>query len=229
MAGKDAGDTNAIDIYLSTLGHNVMSATMAGRENDHEETQSQHAYTNDDDPDISSWIPTQENSVFEDLENEDVYEHRNIRQKKKPCWSNEKCASCKTGFNSRSKPVKCDECDRYTHKKVSCLKETYEKSQFFCRVCVPTNHPGRSEDEETHITNVVNGFKCQKCDLIVKTKYSMMRHVTRMHDDQGNVEVENVIESSQENTEPPEMTIEPNVEPPQEITEPEQNKFARFT
>ena len=46
----------------------------------------------------------------------------------------------------------------------------------------------------------------------------MMRHVTRMHDDQGNVVVENVIESSQENTEPPKMTIEPNVEPPQEIT-----------
>ena len=55
------------------MGHNVMSANMAGRENDYEETQSQHAQTNDDDPYISSWIPTQENSLLEDLENEDVY------------------------------------------------------------------------------------------------------------------------------------------------------------
>ena len=44
LAAKEAGDTNAIDIYLSTLGHNVMSATMAGRENDHEETQSHSIY-----------------------------------------------------------------------------------------------------------------------------------------------------------------------------------------
>ena len=101
---------------------------------DYEETQSQHTYGNEEDPDISNWIPVDENSILEDLVDEDVYEHRNVGQRKKPNWSKEKCASCKAGFNSRSNPVKCDGCDKFTHRKTSCLKETYEKSQFYCSV-----------------------------------------------------------------------------------------------
>ena len=187
LVAKEMGDSNAIDKFLSNMGHNVMSATMAGRVTEYEETQSQQTYESNEDPDVSNWIPTDENSILEDLENEDVYEHRNVGQKKKASWRNEKCASCKSGFNSRSNPVKCDGCDKYTHKKVSCLKEAYEKSQFYCKVCVPEDHPVRSEQpqkKETHYTKLDNGFKCKKYNLVVKTKYSMERHVTRMHDDQ---------------------------------------------
>ena len=102
---------------------------------------------------------------------------------KKPVeWRKEKCVSCKVGFNSRSNPVKCDGCDKYTHKKISCLKETQENSQFLCQLCAPnTEYP---HEKETLIIKVENGFKCTRCSLIVKTKYSIMRHVIRVHGDQ---------------------------------------------
>ena len=85
---------------------------------------------------------------MKDLENEDVYEHRDFGQKKPAEWRKEKCVSCKVGFNSRSNPVKYDGCDKYTHKKTSCLKETQENSQFLCQLCAPnTEYP---HEKETH-------------------------------------------------------------------------------
>jgi hypothetical protein len=78
------------------------------------------------------------------------------------------------------------------------MQEAYEKSQFYCKVCVPEDHPVRSEQpqkKETHYTKLDNGFKCKKCNLVVKTKYSMERHVIRMHDDQDEVGVENSVDN----------------------------------
>ena len=95
------------------MGHNVKTATLKGRVNEYEETQSAEAYEENENPDISTWIPRDENSLLEDLEDNDVYEHRNVGEHKKPEWSKEKCISCKLGFNKRSNPVKCDGCDRY--------------------------------------------------------------------------------------------------------------------
>jgi hypothetical protein len=39
LVGKEMGDSDAIDKFLSNMGHNVMSATMAGRVTEYEETQ----------------------------------------------------------------------------------------------------------------------------------------------------------------------------------------------
>ena len=131
------GDVNAIDKFLSSMGHNVKTATLKGRVNEYEETQSAEAYEEDENPDISTWIPRDENSLLEDLEDNDVYEHRNVGQHK-------------LGFNKRSNPVKCDGCDRYTHKKAACLKETQDNLRFLCKMCAPMNEhlPSEPPQEE---------------------------------------------------------------------------------
>ena len=129
------GDLDSISSFLSNMGHNVMSATMVGRVSDYEETQSQQTYGTEEDPDISNWIPVDENSILEDLVDEDVYEHRNVGQRKKPSWSKEKCASCKAGFNSRSNPVKCDGCDKFTHMKHPVLKKYMRSHSFTAALC----------------------------------------------------------------------------------------------
>ena len=78
LDSKDIGDVKAIDKFLSSMGHNVKTATLKGRVNEYEETQSAEAYEEDENPDISTWIPRDENSLLEDLEDNDVYEHRNV-------------------------------------------------------------------------------------------------------------------------------------------------------
>ena len=45
-------------------------------------TQSQEAYDEHEDPDVSNWIPIDKNSILEDLPNDDVYEYRKVGQKK---------------------------------------------------------------------------------------------------------------------------------------------------
>ena len=58
------------------------------------------------------------------------------------------------------------------------------------------------QEEDMNIIKVSNGFKCKICNLIVKTKYSMKRHVLRMHG-QGSkptvVEVSNLNVSKKSN------------------------------
>ena len=123
---------------------------------------------------------------MEDLPNDDVYEYRKVGQKKTTEWKKEKCISCKIGFNNRSNPVKCDGCDKYTHKKTSCLKETQDRSRFLCKLCAPSNEQEQSQtthEQGSQIARVANGFKCNICSLTVKTKYSIKRHVGRMHGD----------------------------------------------
>ena len=200
LEGKELGDEKAMDRFLSNMGHNVKSATMSGRVTDYEETTSQDTYGENENPDISTWIPRDENSILEDMENEDVYEHRNVGERKKADWRKKKCVSCKLGFNARSNPVKCDGCDQYTHKKVACLKETHRNSssQFLCRLCVPNHEqsePEQPQGQDADISKVDNGFKCNVCSLTVKTKYSIRRHMLRMHGDQTPDVVENVIET----------------------------------
>ena len=121
------GDINAFDKFLSNMGYNVKTATQTGKINEYQETRGQEAYEEHEDPDVSNWIPIDKNSILEDLPNDDVYEYRKVGQKKPTEWKKEKCISCKIGFNNRSNPVKCDGCDKYTHKKTSCLKETQDR------------------------------------------------------------------------------------------------------
>ena len=163
-------------------------------------TQSQEAYDEHEDPDVSNWIPIDENSVLEDLPDDDVYEYRKVGQKKPTEWKKEKCISCKIGFNNRSNPVKCDGCDKNTHKKTSCLKETQDRSRFLCKLCAPSNEQEQSQpthEQESQIARVANGFKCNICSLTVKTKYSIKRHVSRMHGDMDFVQ-ETILYNSKE-------------------------------
>ena len=86
LDSKEMGDVNAMDKFLSSMGHNVKTATLKGRVNEYQETQSEETYQENENPDISTWIPGDENSLL-DLEDEDVYEHRKVGERKKPEWS----------------------------------------------------------------------------------------------------------------------------------------------
>ena len=99
------------------MEHNVKTASQTGKVTEYQETRGQEVYGEDEDPDVCNLIPMDENSMLEDLPNDDVFELRNVGQKKTAEWRKEKCASYKVGFNNRSNPKKCDGCDKYTHKK----------------------------------------------------------------------------------------------------------------
>ena len=72
-----------------------------------------------------------------------------------------------------------------------------EANQFYCKICAPADVNQR-KNEEAHASITSNkvdgGYKCDKCRIIVKSNYSLKRHVTRIHDaDNDTVEkVENV-------------------------------------
>ena len=61
------------------MGHNVSSALMSGRVTEYKETRSKDTCSNvQDSNDISNWVPSNEQSASEVLENIDTYEKRNI-------------------------------------------------------------------------------------------------------------------------------------------------------
>ena len=127
---KTNNEMNAIGTFLSNMGYNVTTATMAGRVNDYEETHSNASFVPNENPDISSWVPANiENSVLEELECEDVYTERVIGAKNL-LWRNKRCPSCKLGFNAKSKPSKCYGCDSFSHSKPSCFNKGVESPHF---------------------------------------------------------------------------------------------------
>ena len=97
-------------------------------------------------------------------------------------WLSEKCVSCCTGFNKRSaEPITCDGCDLYTHKKQACVEEC--QGVFYCTSCFPTNGMKKTVDKDlgSDYSRVENGFKCKICSLVVRTKFSIRRHLIRKH------------------------------------------------
>ena len=121
---------------------------------------------------------------MEELECEDVYVERIIGAKNLP-WRNKKCPSCKLGFNAKSKPSKCYGCDSFSHSKPSCFNKGVESPHFYCKVCAPVSETSPTSKETSHqfigMTKTDNGWKCDKCQLKVKTSYSMKRHIERKH------------------------------------------------
>ena len=137
LLGRENGERNAIGDFLSSMGHNVSTSMMQGRTDEYEESRGGTGATaNDDDHDKSSWLPQNENSVLEELENRDTYTHRKIGEKARP-WTGKKCPSCNAGFINKSATIKCHGCDSYTHKRQSCVRSCSDKSQFYCKTCTP--------------------------------------------------------------------------------------------
>ena len=195
-------DDNAIDIFLTSMGHNVSSALMSGRGTEYKETRSKDTCSNaQDSNDISNWVPSNEQSALEVLENIDTYEKRNIGSSKKPEWHKEKCISCNFGFNTRSIPIKCDKCGKFVHVKAMCLKD--HNGKHHCKKCLPAEI--LSNEAEVDVANfmsvVENGFKCTKCDLVTKSKFNLKRHIYRVHAFNEPATQDNVVEIQQdENT-----------------------------
>ena len=165
------------------MGHNVASAINSGRIDDYEESQSRTAGEAGD-HDVSNWVPEFENSVLEELECSDPYSQRRVGEKEVK-WRNKKCPSCKAGFNAKSRPNKCHGCDSFTHTKRACMKQGSKSSQFNCKLCAPADDSETTSKEASTSSScmlkVENGWKCEKCALVVKTSYSMKRHIDRMH------------------------------------------------
>ena len=199
LEDRENDDSEAIPNFLATIGHNVAKSVMQGRTDNYEETRRDSFVNENDDLDTSNWIATNnEDSVLEELNNPDTYENRQIGVRPPKPWNKKKCSSCKIGFNSRSNPIKCDGCDSFTHRKQACIKEGSNKAQFYCKICIPsTAVEKRNEnpsESQSHIRKVENGFKCEKCGLVAKTKYSIRRHMERKH---SGIDIQQPMETSE--------------------------------
>ena len=196
LLARANGEKNAIGDFLSSIGYNVSSSTMKGRTDEYEVSRDKNLIENDDDHDSSNWIVQNENSVLEELDNQDVYNQRKIGEKNKP-WIGKKCPSCKAGFKNRSATKKCHGCDSFTHNRQSCVKFCSDKSQFYCKICKPigeTQVPNEETQRNDALIKKVDGnFKCGVCGLVAKSKYSARRHMDRKH---KNVETETLTTES---------------------------------
>ena len=136
LAAKENGDTDALKIFLSSIGHNVAKSTMSGRVDEPVVSQSPmdvEFTTENSNHDNSSWKPASENSVLEELHCEDPYVDRRVGKKCPYEWKNKKCPSCSFGFTSKSNPIKCHDCDAFTHNKNKCLSVCDTGSNFFVK------------------------------------------------------------------------------------------------
>ena len=64
LQNKEMGDINALEKFLSNMGHNVKTAAQTGKVTEYQETRSQEAFEEHEDPDVSNWIPIDEISVW---------------------------------------------------------------------------------------------------------------------------------------------------------------------
>ena len=119
---------------------------MAGRVNDYEESLAPGLNGDDDDHNVSNWVAKNNVTILEAFDNPDSYPQRKIGVKEPKAWKNKKCSSCKIGFNSKSDPLKCDGCDSFTHKKLACIKEGSNNTQFYCKLCIPENLIGKNAE-----------------------------------------------------------------------------------
>ena len=71
LKNKEMGDVNALEKFLSNMEHNVKTASQTGKVTEYQETRGQEVYGEDEDPDICNLIPMDENSMLEDLPNDD--------------------------------------------------------------------------------------------------------------------------------------------------------------
>ena len=132
--------------FLSAIGHNLVESTMAGRVNDYEESLAPGLNGDDEDHNVSNWVAKNNVTILEAFDNPDSYPQRKIGVKEPKAWKNKKCSSCKIGFNSKSDPLKCDGCDSFTHKKLACIKEGSNNTQFYCKLCIPENLIGKNAE-----------------------------------------------------------------------------------
>ena len=195
LLARQNGESNAIGDFLSSMGYNVTSAMMKGRDDDYKVSQDQAVPGEDEDLDTSTWVVNNENSVLEELENPDCYSQRKIGRKNKP-WTTKKCPSCSFGFNQKSDPKKCHGCDSFTHNKKACVRFCNVKTQFYCKKC-NSNPPAEvrlgNPHENTSMTSDSNGnFKCSICNLVLKSKFNLKRHIGRKHAESVVENIENI-------------------------------------
>ena len=55
LDSKENGESDAIKDFLSSMGHNLVSSTMAGRTNDYEESRGPRLVDDSDDHETSNW------------------------------------------------------------------------------------------------------------------------------------------------------------------------------
>ena len=72
-----------------------------------------------------------------------------------------------------------------SHSKPSCFNKGVESQHFYCKVCAPVSETSPTSKDTSNqfigMTKTDNGWKCDKCQLKVKTSCSMKRHIERKH------------------------------------------------
>ena len=97
------------------------------------------------------------------------------------CISNNRDCVSIFGFNSKSKPVKCHGCDSYTHPKVKCMNTGVQNMQYYCKVCLPDSGTRSGSAPQNSLTRTAEGWKCNECNMCLKTSYNLRRHVNSKH------------------------------------------------
>ena len=130
-------------------------------------------------PLVKAW--NHQENPEKNFRNHQNFEKRPVGEKKTFPWKNKSWISCGWGFNIRSNTAQC--CDQFVHSKASCLKDTPESDCSFCKVCCPQVEATSSSVQQKHacITRNLKGFKCDKCGLVLKTKFSAQRLIQIMH------------------------------------------------
>ena len=101
-------------------------------------------------------------------------------------WLGEKCASkCGSGFNFLSHMMQCKGSDSYTRNKFKCVtRDEASIDNFFCRICKPQSNVTKEKKiiDQTGITKVAEGFKCDQCCPVSRIKANLLRHIKRKHE-----------------------------------------------
>lgn len=106
--------------------------------------------------------------------------------KETPIWIRKTCGSCKFGFNRSSEVVTCCGCGNFTHTRSKCLSTSRDtkalgKGMMLWKVCGPTVQTNRQEDSQD-FSKVDKKFQCNICGIIFKYKFSIKRHISRLHE-----------------------------------------------
>ena len=82
------------------------------------------------------------------------------------------CPGCQSGFVKKSKVTKCQNCQKFAHKRKTCLSKNHE-GILICTVCKPLNNTKVVKGERT--------FVCKICEVFFAKKFNLYRHIKQKH------------------------------------------------
>ena len=121
-------------------------------------------------------------------------------EKEVPIWIGKNCGSCKFGFNRSSEVVTCCGCGNFAHTRAKCLSTSRDTmGMILCKACSPNVEVQTNrQDDSQDFTKLDKKFQCNTCGIIFKYKFSIKRHISRLHEVKTET-LQNVFEIKTEN------------------------------